>query len=170
MEMAIPTRTFRPAFPALALSLALTVSAAGCASSEPSADQQAREQQKQETIDKILSEPLAADEYAAEERCLSTYRYRNVEVIDDEHVLFRGSGDKMWLNKLRNRCLGLRRNDTLSFELRDNRVCDLDTFDAVDLTGFVSRASGTCTLGTFTVVTPEQVESIKAAVAEARKK
>lgn len=161
MKTVIPTR-----FLALALSLAVT----GCASSEPSADQQAREEKKQETIDKILSEPLAADEYAAEERCLSTYTYRNVEVIDDEHVLFHGSGDKIWLNKLRNRCLGLRRNDTLSFELRDNRVCDLDTFEAVDLTGFVSRSSGTCTLGTFTAVTPEQVESIKAAVEEARKK
>ncbi len=147
----------------------LAIAVAGCAASEPTPEQQARQAEKQEAIDEILSEPLAADEYASQERCLSTHLYRGVEVIDDEHVLFRGSNGRYWLNTLRSRCLGLRRNDTLRFELRENRVCDLDSFESVDLSGFVMRASGTCTLGTFAEVTAEQVESIKAAVAEARK-
>lgn len=151
------------------LALVMGLAVAGCGANQPTPEQEARQAEKHEAIDQILSEPLAAEEYGSQERCLSTHLYRGVEVIDDEHVLFRGSNGKYWINTLRNRCLGLRRNDTLRFELRENRVCDLDNFESVDLSGFVMRASGTCTLGTFSEVTAEQVESIKAAVAEARK-
>ena len=115
----------------------------------------------------ILSQPLAAEEYAVEERCLSTRYYDHVDVLDDQHVLFKGSGDKLWLNKLRNRCVGLRRNDVLQFRMRDSRVCDLDTFEAVSSFMWGIR-SGTCSLGTFTPVTPEQVEAIEVAVKESR--
>lgn len=144
----------------------LSVAAAGCASSSPEARQQSEQAEaaRQEAIDKILSEPLAADEYAQQERCLSTRTYRSVEVLDDRHVLFEGTGDRAWVNELRNRCIGLRPNETLAFKLRDNRVCDLDTFEAIDTSFlFVTRTSATCSLGRFTRVTPEQVEAIKAA-------
>lgn len=145
--------------------------AAACASSKPSPEQEAREAQKQESIDKILSEPLGAEEYAHEERCLGTFDYRNIDVVDDEHVVFRGSGDKLWLNTLRQRCLGLRRDDTLRFQLRDNRVCDLDNFDAVDYSfGFIPRTSGTCTLGKFAPISREQLDAIETAVEQARRR
>ncbi len=134
---------------------------AGCASAPPSEEQQART----EAIEDILSQPLPSEEYAEEVRCLSTHSYRSVEVLDPEHVLFEGTGDRVWVNKLRNRCVGLRRNDTLRFELRDNRVCNLDSFEAVDsFLWFWERTSGTCTLGNFIPVTPEQVAALKAAL------
>jgi hypothetical protein len=102
-------------------------------------------------------------------RCLSTHAYRSVEVLDNRNVLFKGPGDRAWLNQLRFPCAGLRPRDTLQFRLRDNRVCDMDTFEAVDTFFRIwSRTSATCSLGQFQPVTPEQVEAIRAAVKEAR--
>lgn len=142
---------------------------AGCASTGPTPEEQAREAARKETIEDILSKPLAADEYAEEQRCLSSYAYRNVDVIDEEHVVFRGNGDKLWINKLRQRCIGLRDNDILSFEMRGPRVCDLDTFEAIS-PSLYSIPGAKCSLGKFQPVTPEQVEAIELAVEESRKR
>jgi hypothetical protein len=123
-----------------------------------------------EAIDDILSQPLDDEEYAESVRCLATHAYRNVRVLDDQHVLFDGPGERAWLNRLRNRCPGLRSNATLRFRLRENRVCELDTFEAVDtMLGGLDRVSATCSLGSFSPVTPEQVEAIRAAVEEQRR-
>lgn len=150
------------------LGMAALVAIVGCAGAEPTPEQQAREAAKQETIADILSQPLAAEEYGQDERCLSTHVYDQVDILDDQHVVFRGRGDKLWLNKLRNRCIGLKRNDVLQFRVRDSRICDLDTFEGVDSLLWGIR-SGTCTLGTFRPVTPEQLEAIEVAVKEARR-
>lgn len=151
----------------MALSLlALTA----CASAPDREASEAQAAAREEAIQDILTKPLAAEDYVESERCLSTHIYRSVEVLDDRNVLFKGPGDRVWINQLRHRCIGLRRNDTLQFELRDNRVCDLDSFQAVDTLFRVwSRTSATCTLGKFQPVTPEQVEAIRAAVREERK-
>ncbi|MFW6092746.1 MAG: DUF6491 family protein [Pseudomonadota bacterium] len=143
---------------------ALLLLLGGCASAPSSEEQEAH----REAVEDILSEPLGAEAYAETERCLSTHQYRSVEVLDAQHVLFRGPGDRAWLNTLRRRCIGLRRGDTLQFRLRDNRVCSLDTFEAVDgFFWFWDRTSGVCSLGDFAPVTPEQVEAIRAALADA---
>lgn len=139
----------------------------GCAAGGP-AEEQA--QTRVEAIDEILTQPLEDEDYAESARCLPTHAYRNVRVLDDQHVLFDGPGDRAWLNRLRNRCSGLRTNATLRFRLRDNRVCELDTFEAVDtILGGFDRVSATCSLGSFDPVTPEQVDAIRAAVEEQRR-
>jgi len=142
----------------------------GCAGSGPTQQElEAQAQQKQEALEDILNTPLTAEAYGGEgERCLSTHAYRSVEVLDDQHVLFRGSGDKLWLNKLRSRCVGLRPNETLRFELRNNRVCELDNFQSFDSFMHAARFSGNCTLGPFQPVTPEQAEAIQVAFQEAK--
>lgn len=148
---------------------AVTLALVGCATVDP-AEQEAREQVKQEAIHDILNTPLTSEDYSPDvARCLSTFEYRSVDVLDDQHVVFRGSGDKLWLNQLRHRCIGLRGDEVLRFDMRNNRLCDLDTFESLDRgLGFV-RTSGTCTLGTFTPVTPEQLEAIELAVKESKK-
>jgi hypothetical protein len=140
-----------------------------CAATPQDEQREAREAATQETIQDILTTPLESEDYVEAERCLSTYQYRSVEVLDDQNVLFKGPGDKAWLNQLRHRCIGLRRNDTLRFEMRDNRLCNLDTFEGVDsFFRLWNRTSATCSLGNFQPVTPEQVEAIRAAIREQR--
>jgi hypothetical protein len=123
-----------------------------------------------EAIEDILSQPLDEGEYTEAVRCLTPQAYRNVRVLDDQHVLFEGPGDRAWLNRLRNRCIGLRPHATLRFRMRDSRICDLDTFEAVDtMMRGMDRVSATCSLGRFMPVTPEQVEAIRGAVDERRR-
>jgi hypothetical protein len=152
-------------YPALALLLA------GCAGSAPTPEQEAAQAAAAETIDEILSTPLESEEYGSPLRCLSTYNYHSVEILDDRHVLFKGTGDRLWLNQLRNRCIGLRTNSTPVFRLRDSQLCDMDTFEGMDsMLGVYSRTTAVCSLGTFTPVTREQADVIKTALREARRR
>jgi len=143
---------------------------AGCASSGPSEEKQAAQAKAQETIDQILAAPLASEDYSKTERCISTFEYDTMEVLDDQHVIFEGRGDNVWLNTLRSRCIGLRRDSVPVIRLRDSQLCDLDTFQARDsMLGVWSRTSANCSLGTFSRITPEQADAIRAAFKEARK-
>jgi len=161
------TKMYRTLVSGVVVVVALT----GCAASGPGEQElEAQAQHKQEALEDILNTPLTAEDYGGKgERCLSTHAYRSVDILDDQHMLFRGSGGKLWLNRLRHRCLGLRPNDILRFELRSNRVCELDTFQSYDSFGLASRFSGNCTLGAFQPVTPEQAEAIQIAFQEAKK-
>jgi hypothetical protein len=155
----------------LLLVAAVMALAAGVAAEEAEAPGEAAGTPRAEVIDEILTKPLDEEEYVEAVRCLSPHSYRNVRVLDDRHVLFEGPGERVWLNRLRNRCIGLRPNATLRFRMRDTRVCELDTFEAVDsfLRG-MDRVSATCSLGRFMPVTPEQVEAIRGAVDEGRRR
>lgn len=147
---------------------AATVVLAGCTastpSSEPALEPEARAQARRETLDDILNSPLSAADYSgASDRCLSSHEYRAVEILDDQLVLFKGNGGRLWINRLPRRCVGLRRNDVLRFEMRSNRLCEMDTFRSYDRSFVSAFGSGTCTLGQFQPVTPEQVEAIQVA-------
>lgn len=129
---------------------------AGCAGS--SADRGAQ-------IGAALDQLQSREDYARTERCLSTHEYRSVEVLDENHLLFTGmSRDRLWLNKLRTRCPGLRRHDTLAFELRSNQLCNLDTATVIDRFLFWERTGPTCSLGEFEQLTPGQAELLREAL------
>lgn len=134
---------------------------AGCASDATKPDYEAQE----ESIDQILSEPLGEAEYTEGIRCLPVYSYNSVDILDNRHVVFEGTGGKLWLNRLRNRCTGLRRNDTLKFDVRTSQLCSLDTFEAISLNVVgPTRTSATCSLGEFMPISKEQLDGIKAAL------
>lgn len=138
-----------------ALALAALL-AAGCAGNPA----------RNEQLDSVLAQFDTDTDYAATERCLPTFRYDTVEVLDEQHLLFKSrQGDKYWLNKLRQRCAGLRPNDTLYFELRDNRVCSLDMVSVVDRTFFFWQRTGpSCGLGEFHELTEPQAQLIREAM------
>jgi len=141
----------------------------GCAGSGATPEQEAAESAAQETIEQILAAPLASEQYAKPERCISTMQYDSMEVLDQRHVLFKGTGDRFWLNELRMQCVGLRRDSTPVIRLRDTQLCDMDTFQAVDdMLGVWNRTSATCSLGQFTPITREQADGIRQALKEAR--
>ena len=148
------------------LLLPIIVVLAGCAGEAVKPDYQAQE----ESIDEILSQPLAETEYAEQIRCLPTYSYDSVEILDNRHVVFKGTANKLWLNRLRTRCTGLRRNDTLKFDVRNSQLCSLDSFQAISLNiSGVTRTSATCSLGNFTPITREQLDNVKAALESGQK-
>ncbi|NIP16440.1 MAG: hypothetical protein GWM88_17495 [Pseudomonadales bacterium] len=140
----------------------------GCAS-DP-AQTAAEQQQVAEQIDTILTQPLGEEDYGGGERCISTRLYDSVEVLDTRHVLFKGRGERLWVNTLRSNCVGLRKRDVLQFDLRGSQICNLDTFTAVTNTFGWQRTSATCSLGDFSPVTAEQVAMIEAALDTKKKK
>ena len=147
----------------------LAVALAACAS-DP-AQTAAEQQQVAEQIDTILTQPLGDEEYGGGVRCLSTHLYDSVEVLDTRHVLFKGRGERLWVNTLRNTCVGLRKRDVLQFDVRGSQICNLDTFTAVSNAFFGwQRTSATCSLGDFSPVTAEQVAMIEAALDTKNKK
>ena len=146
---------------------------AGCASTEEG-EQRARE--TEEEIAQILSQPLEAEEYVEAQRCLSPHEFKNIEILDDQRILFEGRGDQYWLNTLRMRCPDLRRGDVLRVRTLSaiGRICDMDSFQVGDWFDWpwyrslrwpwYGNTGIRCTLGKFQPVTPSQVESIKAAL------
>lgn len=128
---------------------------AGCASGPSEPDQQMRS----------ALERVEQESYARSERCLSTFQYDSVEVLDDQHLLFTdGTGDKVWLNRLRHRCSGLRPDDILAFDMHGNRLCSLDTATVIEYVLFWRRTGPTCSLGEFHELTEAQASLIREAM------
>lgn len=136
--------------------------AAGCASAPVEED---AAEDAPLSVEEILAAAPSAEDYGQSTRCLSTHAYVNVDVLDNQTLVFQGRGDRAWLNRLRRPCLGLRRNDALSFELHENRLCSLDTFTGIDaFMGSLERGSAICSLGEFEVISREQAAALKEAL------
>ena len=116
-----------------------------------------------EDIETILTTPLATEDYVEPTRCLSRFKVSSVDIIDKQHVIFFGRGGKAWLNKMRYPCIGLRRHDVPQFDYRlTNKICNLDSFMAVDMAfSGMRRSSASCVLGDFHPVSREQVILIR---------
>lgn len=114
------------------------------------------------TVDEILASAPQSDGDAQSVSCLRSGAYTEVEVINPELLLFRGRGERMWLNRMRQACVGLRLDDALAFEMRNSRLCELDTIRGIDsFGGYWSATSAGCSLGSFDPVSPEQADLLK---------
>jgi len=150
-----------------AVACAALLMLAGCAASLEA--EQEREQ-KAADIAAILEQPLAA-ELGETENCLPESRMRGFRALDDQHLLFNGTGGRYWVNTLRGRCADLRYSQTLVVRhFSGSQICDKDRFSVADWFGFrwyrrqpADWGSGVqCVLGEFRPVTPDQVAEIDA--------
>ncbi len=139
-----------------------TLLLAGCASA-PEAEQ--AQQEREEDIATILSEPLDPSEYGEAKRCLAGHEYRDFAIIDDRRIVFKGPGSRLWLNELRARCPDLRRADALAFRSHtmSERICELDSFVAAEWMGSLSGRSPRmrCTLGSFQPISEPQLQALR---------
>jgi len=144
---------------------------AGCAVS-PEAEERRRAVEAE--IDAILSQPVPA-EFGEMRRCLSEMQFRSFRALDERHILFEGSRDRLWINTLRARCPDLRHGHVLVVkQFSGSRMCDADRFYATDWfdwpwyrrwpwywgSGWTSGME--CSLGKFQPVTADQVAEIEA--------
>ena len=123
-----------------------------------------------ERLDALLSEALPEDEYRETQRCLGTRRYRSVEVLGTEYLLFY-KGDNFWLNKLSRPCPTLAHNRVPVFEAQTtSSLCSRDLFfptNRMDLQrGFDSSGRplmsyGICVLGEFETISVEQAALLR---------
>ena len=116
--------------------------------------------------EEILANPLDDAAYSSNRRCLSVGRYRQVDILNSQTLVFRGRGNRAWVNVLPRRCVGLRRDMILAIERRGPRICSRDQFRAMPRVG---AAVGTafCSLGMFRPVDADNLGAIEGAL-EAR--
>jgi len=139
----------------LAMVAAMVLTAFGCAG-------KAEKKAPPPSVESILASTLTESDYGKPERCVQISDYQKIRVLDKQHLLFEGRGDKVWLNKLRSECPGLRKNAVLRLDLLSSRVCNLDSVTSIEVRRFyVDKLSATCSLGPFTRIPREQAEFLK---------
>ena len=82
----------------------------------------------EESLEAILAEPLPAEAYVASVRCLTMRTFKRIEVLDENTLLMRGSGNRSWIAQTHQRCRGLRNEHLLDFQQRRGRICTGDSF------------------------------------------
>ncbi|MEM9533165.1 MAG: hypothetical protein AAGA23_19755 [Pseudomonadota bacterium] len=95
-------------------------------------------------------------------QCITLSRIARTEIIDDEHIAFHMKGrDGIFLNTLRRRCPGLRRDDTLMYRSSINRLCNVDIITVLDDFGFGFSPGVSCALGMFQATDEEYLEKLR---------
>ena len=108
----------------------------------------------------ILDNPLPESQYSDQLRCISARSYRSVEVLDTGHVLFWGYNGHVWLNQLRPACIGLDKDQILTFAMRGDSICELDRFEGMDRYNKIGVLA-MCGLQRFEAITPEQANELR---------
>ena len=90
--------------------------------SDAAVTQDAEQPTLDERLDALLKEAPTADGYRELSNCLSRHKYRRVEILNDEYLLF-SRNQNYWLNHLRIRCISLTRNKILTFTSHGSSIC-----------------------------------------------
>ena len=94
------------------------------------------------------ADPLAGYEKTGEVvRCLPLRQVRDSDPIDDNAILFEVTGGRMYLNELRGKCAGLKRNGRYSYQTTQNQICVGDIITVSNRSGTMQL--GSCGLGEF---------------------
>ncbi|MDE0441852.1 MAG: hypothetical protein OXL38_06995 [Gammaproteobacteria bacterium] len=143
--------------------LTMLLAAASLTAATAEEQEPAQDDEPPITAEEILANPLSEEAYEQSSRCLSTGKYRRVEIMNHQILVFHGRGDEKWLNILPNRCMGLQPDMILRIEKRGMRLCARDQFRGVPR--FRPEApSMPCTLGEFHPTRPENVTAIRDAI------
>ena len=157
----MPNTNAKPVI-AVALAIATGVLIGACATQPQSAED--REQPM--TVDELLASAPMPEGSANPVNCLRQAAYTDVEVVKPDLLLFRNNRDGVWLNRLRQSCVGLDMGHALAFRMRSNRLCELDTVSGVGMLGEpLSPVSIPCSLGKFEPLSPTQADLLKTGLA-----
>ena len=109
-----------------------------------------------------LDAPAVAQESTEAVSCLSMSRVRDIEVVDDDRILFYQGGGRVYLNVLERTCLGLKRGGSFGWGsgrgngIRNTRLCSSDTISVLD---HLSVGSA-CKLGVFRLISTDQAKEL----------
>ncbi|HLT89322.1 MAG TPA: DUF6491 family protein [Woeseiaceae bacterium] len=90
--------------------------------------------------------------------CVNLRQVDRIQIMDEQHILFRLHGGKMYTNHLLSRCPGLRRDDTIMYRTTLNQLCHLDMFTILRNIGGGFMPGATCAFGRFHPTTEEEIE------------
>lgn len=96
-------------------------------------------------------------------RCLSISRIKDIDIIDDQTLVFKMNGRKMYLNELPHRCPGLSRNETIMYRTSTSQLCDLDVITVLNSMGRGYMPGASCGLGRYSLISDLQLKALKEA-------
>ena len=117
----------------------------------------------------ILANPLTEDDYRETRNCLRIRDIDDVEILDDNVVMFHGRRRELWLNQLSSQCLGLEPDMVVNLHSFGGTICRLDRFRGRQRFQPLVAITAECRLGTFETIDELQAEALRAAVVEHRK-
>lgn len=94
-------------------------------------------------------------------RCVKIDRIDNVDVIDNQNVVFQIGINDYYLNTLPYTCNGLRLNEAIMYRTSTNELCDIDVITVLDKVGPGFQAGPSCGLGKFKPITKEEIKALK---------
>lgn len=96
-------------------------------------------------------------------RCVDTMRIRDVDVVDNQNLLFHMVNGTIYHNRLSQRCPGLRENKAFMYSIPMHQLCNVDLITVLENEGFGFRRGASCGLGDFVPITKEAAKQMKAA-------
>ena len=90
--------------------------------------------------------------------CIMPSRIDRTEVIDERTVLFYMRGGDIYRNRLAYDCPRLVRERRFSYDVRVNRLCNVDSITVLEYWGTSLRRGMACGLGLFYPITEEEAE------------
>ena len=92
--------------------------------------------------------------------CITVARIDQTDAIDDQTIIFRMRGNRVYRNTLPNKCPGLQRENRIAYQSSTSRLCNIDTITVLEDFGVGFRPGFTCRLGPFVPLSEEEVEDI----------
>ena len=94
-------------------------------------------------------------------RCVKIDRIENVDVVDNQNVIFQIGINDYYLNTLPYTCNGLRLNESIMYRTSTNELCDIDVITVLDKIGPGYQAGPSCGLGKFKPITKAEIKTLK---------
>jgi hypothetical protein len=110
----------------------------------------------------LLPGPVTGDEGAVEVKsCVYIRQIRNTDIIDDRTIVFHMAGTDIFLNRLPNRCPGLKIADSFMYATSLTRLCNVDIISPLRQQHGGFRRGPSCGLGRFEPTTREEIALLK---------
>jgi hypothetical protein len=104
------------------------------------------------------------------QNCILVSSIDETDAIDDQNLIFRMRGRKVFRNHLPRKCPGLERENRIAYEARNARLCSIDTITVLEQRFGVGLQGGfTCRLGEFIPLSPAEVEDLDLREREGRR-
>lgn len=118
-------------------------------------------------VEALLNQGSDPDAYPGLERCIFTRDIRDTEILDDRHVVFELSRNRLYLVQFQYACHGLRRGGSMAYETRNGSLCRLDQLRAFE--PGLSIPYPPCSVPGFMPVEAEQVALLRESLKSQRK-
>ncbi len=104
------------------------------------------------------------------QNCIIVSSIDETDAIDDQNLLFRMRGKKVYRNHLPRKCPGLERENRIAYEARNARLCSIDTITVLEQRfGGGLQGGFTCRLGEFIPLSPTEIEDLDLREREGRR-